>query len=104
MLVVYISKAKACKYFFHFIALRVGKISLLYHLCKSQGWHVQKSVFEFDIDYGALKRLEHKISKIIDKELDSVRIYYLGKQRTDTNVILLGKRELVESNDVSIIL
>ena len=76
----------------------------LYNLCKSHGWHVQKSVFELDIDYGSLMRLEHKIENVIDKDVDSVRIYYIGKARTDTNVILLGKREMIESNDSTIII
>lgn len=75
----------------------------LYRLCRQYFWHVQKSVFEIDLDYGSLLRLRHEIEKIIDNEVDSVRIYVLGKRRTDDNTILLGKRERIESNDKSII-
>lgn len=80
------------------------RYSKLYKICKKSGWHVQNSVFELDIDYTSLLNLQKEIEKIIDNDIDSVRIYYLGKQRTETNVILLGKRNFIESNDDAIIL
>ena len=71
--------------------------------CKTFGYHVQNSVFEFDIDYDVLLMLMHDIENILDKSEDSIRIYMLGKKRTDNNVILLGKREYIESNDNNVI-
>jgi CRISPR-associated protein Cas2 len=37
--------------------------------------HVQKSVFEGDLTYGKLKRLENEILNVVDKTRDSVIIY-----------------------------
>lgn len=71
----------------------------LYNICSRYGYHVQSSVFEFDISYNQMIRIQHDIELIIDKLVDSVRIYNLGSSRTDTNVVVLGKSELCESND-----
>ena len=76
----------------------------VYKLCKKYGYHVQNSVFELTLDYSSLLRLEHNIEHEIDSKYDSVRIYSLGKTRTDENVKILGKRELLESNDSAFIL
>jgi len=37
--------------------------------------HVQKSVFEGELTYGKLKRLEYEILNIVDKNRDGVIIY-----------------------------
>jgi len=37
--------------------------------------HVQKSVFEGELTYGKLRRLEYEILDIVDKNRDSVIIY-----------------------------
>ncbi len=37
--------------------------------------HIQKSVFEGDLTYGKLKRLENEILNVVDKKRDSVIIY-----------------------------
>lgn len=71
----------------------------IYKLCKKYGYHVQNSVFELDVDYSQLIRIEHEVNSIINHDLDSVRVYLLGKKRVDTNVHCLGKRELCESDD-----
>lgn len=71
----------------------------IHKLCSKYGYHVQNSVFELDIDYAQLVRLQHEIVKIIDGEVDSVRVYHLGKERTETNVVVLGREELCESDD-----
>ena len=47
--------------------------------CKDFGQRVQNSVFECLIDGSDFVRLKAKLLKIIDKELDSIRIYQLGK-------------------------
>ena len=76
----------------------------IYKLCKKYGYHVQNSVFELDVDYTQLLRIEHEIEGILDGTQDSVRVYSLGKSRTDNNVICLGKREICESDEDSFIL
>lgn len=47
--------------------------------CKDFGQRVQNSVFECLIDGSDFVRLKAKLLKIIDKELDSIRIYQLGR-------------------------
>lgn len=47
--------------------------------CKDFGQRVQNSVFECLIDGSDFVHLKAKLLKIIDKELDSIRIYQLGK-------------------------
>ncbi len=46
--------------------------------CVNYGQRVQNSVFEVDVDYGTFLKLKDKLVKIIDKETDSLRFYYLG--------------------------
>ena len=70
----------------------------LYKLCSKYGYHVQNSVFELDVDYAQLIRMQHEIEKIISKQFDSVRMYHLGKARTNTNTIVLGQQDLCESD------
>lgn len=40
---------------------------------------MQNSVFECVIEPAKWKEVQHKLEKIIDKEKDSLRYYYLGK-------------------------
>ena len=47
--------------------------------CKDFGQRVQNSVFECLIDGSDFVRLKTKLLKLIDKDLDSIRIYQLGK-------------------------
>ena len=47
--------------------------------CKDFGQRVQNSVFECLIDGSDFVRLKAKLLTIIDKDLDSIRIYQLGK-------------------------
>lgn len=47
--------------------------------CQDYGQRVQNSVFECVIDASLLKVLQSRLEKIIDKEKDSLRYYYLGK-------------------------
>ncbi len=46
--------------------------------CVNYGQRVQNSVFEIDVDYGTFLKLKDRLIKIIDKETDSLRFYYLG--------------------------
>ena len=46
--------------------------------CLNYGQRVQNSVFEVDVDYSTFLKLKYRLEKIIDKDKDSLRIYYLG--------------------------
>lgn len=46
--------------------------------CVNYGQRVQNSVFECVIDAAKFKEVEHKLTRIIDKERDSLRFYFLG--------------------------
>lgn len=48
--------------------------------CQNYGQRVQNSVFECVIDSARLKTLQAKLEKLIDKEKDSLRYYYLGDE------------------------
>jgi CRISPR-associated protein Cas2 len=54
--------------------------------CQNYGQRVQNSVFECLIDPARLKQLQAALEKLIDKDVDSLRFYYLGddwRQRVD---------------------
>lgn len=46
--------------------------------CVNYGQRVQNSVFECVIEPAKMKEVQHKLEKIMDKEKDSLRFYYLG--------------------------
>ena len=46
--------------------------------CVNYGQRVQNSVFECVLDAAQAKTLQHELLKIMDKESDSLRFYYLG--------------------------
>ncbi len=48
--------------------------------CQNYGQRVQNSVFECLIDQARLKQLQATLEKLIDKDKDSVRFYYLGDE------------------------
>jgi len=48
-------------------------------VCENYGQRVQNSVFECLIDPAQLVNIQHKLISIIDRECDSLRLYYLGK-------------------------
>lgn len=71
-------------------------------ICENFGTRVQNSVFEMDIDLGEMTRLKSDINEVIDQNIDSVRIYKLGKLNKN-QVEILGVREKVEiSKDLGI--
>ncbi len=54
--------------------------------CQNVGQRVQNSVFECLVDPAQFEELKHTLIKIIDKDKDSLRFYYLGanwKRRVD---------------------
>jgi CRISPR-associated protein Cas2 len=46
--------------------------------CVNYGQRVQNSVFECVLDHAKCREVENKLERIIDKEKDSLRFYYLG--------------------------
>ncbi|WP_024833708.1 CRISPR-associated endonuclease Cas2 [Ruminiclostridium josui] len=46
--------------------------------CMNYGQRVQNSVFECVMDSAKCREVKNKLEKIIDKERDSLRFYYLG--------------------------
>lgn len=51
--------------------------------CLNCGQRVQNSVFECLVDAAQLRALEAKLTEIMDKEKDSLRIYNLGNHYTE---------------------
>lgn len=49
-------------------------------VCQNYGQRVQNSVFECLIDPAQLRQLQAILDKLIDKETDSLRFYYLGNE------------------------
>ncbi|WP_071393545.1 CRISPR-associated endonuclease Cas2 [Bacillus tuaregi] len=47
-------------------------------ICQNYGQRVQNSVFECNVDATQMVILKMELSKIIDKEKDSLRFYQLG--------------------------
>jgi CRISPR-associated protein Cas2 len=48
--------------------------------CQNYGQRVQNSVFECIIDPARMKQLQAELEKLIDKDKDSLRFYYLGNE------------------------
>ena len=46
--------------------------------CVNYGQRVQNSVFECHMDAAKCRQVKNILEKIIDKEVDSLRFYYLG--------------------------
>lgn len=70
---------------------RLNKVA---RACENYGIRVQNSVFECNCNYAKLKELKLKLEKIIHKEEDSVRFYFLPQK--ENNLEILGKTEMVE--------
>lgn len=60
--------------------------------CVNYGKRVQNSVFECSVTPAQLRLIQDKLSKIIDKEKDSVRFYRLGKEG-DRRISSMGKND-----------
>jgi len=70
--------------------------------CKDFGRRVQNSVFECEVTEAQFVTLKERISTIMDKKLDSVRIYFLTS-KSHGRVISLGKETSYDVTDVIII-
>ncbi len=60
-------------------------------VCKDYGQRVQNSVFECEITDAQFLILKNKLMKIIDKQLDSIRFYYLNKNENH-RILSIGKQ------------
>lgn len=58
--------------------------------CVNYGTRVQNSVFECIVDSAQCKILKSHLEEIMDKELDSIRIYYLNEKQKQ-KIECLGK-------------
>ena len=47
--------------------------------CVNYGQRVQNSVFEYNMDAAKCRQVKAILEEIIDKQTDSLRFYYLGK-------------------------
>lgn len=54
------------------------RLRLVAKQCVNYGQRVQNSVFECVIDAAKSREVKHILESIIDKEVDSLRFYYLG--------------------------
>lgn len=61
-------------------------------LCVNYGQRVQNSVFECSVDPAQLVEIKHQLQKIIDNDLDNIRIYHMGKN-WERKIETLGKSE-----------
>lgn len=70
--------------------------------CQNHAQRVQNSVFEANLDYSSFLKLKERLVKLIDKNKDSLRFYYLGnnwKKRIEH----IGTKETYDSEGVIII-
>lgn len=80
-------------------AKRLRKVA---KICESYGCRVQNSVFELIVDPAQLVALKEKLTRTIDAERDSVRLYRLGsnwKPRIES----LGRQLRLEQDGVMIL-
>ncbi len=72
-------------------------------LCTDYGQRVQNSVFECSINPAQLVVIKNKLSKIIDLEHDSIRIYHMGKN-WERKVESLGRDDTYNPDTGTLIL
>jgi len=60
--------------------------------CVNYGQRVQNSVFECVLDAAKCRALQDKLEKIIDKDKDSLRFYYLGNHYK-SKILHIGAKE-----------
>lgn len=70
--------------------------------CLNYGQRVQHSVFECVLDWATCREMQHKLEKIIDKEKDSLRFYYLG-DNYKKKVVHIGAKESFSVEDTLIV-
>ena len=71
-------------------------------ICQNFGQRVQKSVFECRVTQQQLEEMEHQLSRVIDKEKDSLRIYLLYGDRSRV-VRVYGRDDYIDYDDPMIL-
>ena len=70
--------------------------------CQNHAQRVQNSVFEADLDYSTFLKLKERLIKLIDKEKDSLRFYYLGNN-WERRIEHIGAKETYNPEGVIIL-
>ena len=70
--------------------------------CQNHAQRVQNSVFEANLDYSTFMKLKDRLERIIDKEKDSLRFYYLGNNWS-RRIEHVGAKETYNSEGILII-
>lgn len=70
--------------------------------CVNYGQRVQNSVFECLLDPAQCRALQENLCSIMDKELDSLRFYYLGN-KYETKIEHFGCKKGYDPQDVLIV-
>lgn len=76
-------------------AKRLRKVA---KICQNYGQRVQNSVFECIVDSTQFTILKHELTKVVDKELDSLRFYRLGKNYK-SKVEHIGAKETIKIDE-----
>lgn len=71
---------------------RLNKVA---KICEKYGNRVQDSVFEVEVDFSQIRLMEHELEDTIQNDLDSVRLYKIGKSQSDIKI--LGKSSRTET-------
>lgn len=71
--------------------------------CVNYGQRVQNSVFECQMDLSKFRKIRNILEKIIDKDKDSLRFYYLGNQY-DNKVEHIGAKASFDVSKDALIL
>ncbi|HEK9984711.1 TPA: CRISPR-associated endonuclease Cas2 [Streptococcus equi subsp. zooepidemicus] len=71
-------------------------------LCVDYGQRVQHSVFECSVTPAEFVEIKHKLTTIIDMEVDSIRFYLLGKH-WQNRVEMLGRSDSYDP-DIGVLL
>ena len=70
--------------------------------CVNHGQRVQNSVFECILDDSQFREVKHRLEKIIDKSVDSLRFYKLGNNY-ESKVEHIGAKKSIDLEGVLII-
>lgn len=70
--------------------------------CVNHGQRVQNSVFECVLDDAQYRELKYKLEKLIDKKVDSLRFYKLGKNY-QSKIEHIGTKETIDIEGTLII-
>lgn len=70
--------------------------------CEDYGQRVQNSVFECEVSEAQFTLLKSRIESIINKELDSIRFYFL-RRNDQSRMCTMGKVTSYDVNDAIII-